>query len=292
MTKQLPLKDLPILRDIDNKTGQIALGNELQLTIIKGKSTLMPECFQTAAYAVSLHIRGKWTVRINQQEYKIAAPCFSSILINQAVSIINASSDTIQYVLGFTPKFAEDLQLHLTGYAHIRAYMRPILPLTKQQMRIAVHYFNLLREIMLMTDSSNAREIAIDLIRSMIHYVYGLYNPAFHQLYSLSRSEELAGKFLALVELHSHEHHHIDWYADELCLTPKYVANTVKRITGRTAGNCINENLVRQAELLLRTTTLSIQQIADRLGFCNQSHFGTFFRRYKGMSPRAYKERK
>ena len=286
------MKDLPILRDIDNKTSQIALGNELQLTMIKGKSMLLPECFQTAAYALNLHIRGKWTARINHQKYKIEAPCVSSILINQAVSLMEASHDTIQYVLGFTPKFAEDLHLNLAGYTHARAYMRPILPLTKQQMQVIVRYFNLLREIIITDNTSNAREIALDLVRSMIHYIYVLYNPAFQQLYSLSRSEELAGKFLALVELHSHEHHHIDWYADELCLTPKYVANTVKRITGRTAGNCINETLVRQAELLLRTTTLSIQQIADRLGFCNQSHFGTFFRRYNGMSPRAYKERK
>ena len=63
-------------------------------------------------------------------------------------------------------------------------------------------------------------------------------------------------------------------------------------VSRRTASNCINENLIRQAKLLLLTTTLSVQQIADRLGFKNQSHFVTFFRRFAGMSPRAYREKK
>ena len=100
------------------------------------------------------------------------------------------------------------------------------------------------------------------------------------------------GVFLALVEMHCHEHHSIDWYANELCLSPKYVANVVKQVTGRSAGECINYNLIRQAKLLLLTTTLPVQDIADRLGFQNQSHFGTFFRRAVGVSPRAFREGK
>ena len=288
----IDLKDLPVLRDIDNKTKQISLGNDLQLSLIKGKSKHLPEYFQTAAYAFNLHIKGKWMFRINHREYKIKAPCFSSILINQAINLIESSKDSVQYVLGFSPKFAEDLHLNLVGYAHVRAYMRPILPLNHQQMQIAIHYFDLLREIMQLPNIMAAREVALDLVRSMIHFIYGLYDLSFHQLNTLSRSEELVGQFLTLVELHSHEQHHIEWYADELCLTPKYVANMVKKVTGRTASNCINENLIRQAKLLLLTTTLSVQQIADRLGFKNQSHFGTFFRRFAGMSPRTYREKK
>ena len=64
----------------------------------------------------------------------------------------------------------------------------------------------------------------------------------------------------------------------------------VKQVTGRSAGECIAYNLIRQAKSLLLTTTLPVQQIADRLGFRNQSHFGTFFRREVGAGPKAFRE--
>ncbi len=57
------------------------------------------------------------------------------------------------------------------------------------------------------------------------------------------------------------------------------------------AGECIAYNLIRQAKSLLLTTTLPVQQIADRLGFRNQSHFGTFFRREVGAGPKAFREK-
>ena len=205
--------------------------------------------------------------------------------------MVEASDDMVQYILIFSPSFAEELNLKLSGEAHVRAYMRPFMQLTEKQMFVVQHYLDLLREVMLSPDVSNVREVALDLVRSMMYFVYGLYDKSFTKLYTLSRSEELAGRFLSLVEMHCHEHHTIDWYADEMCLSPKYIANVVKQVTGRTAYECITQNLVKQAKSLLQTTALPVQQIADRLGFQNQSHFGTFFRRAEGVSPREFRKR-
>lgn len=289
MTDKTPYADLPVLRDIDNKTNNVQLDDNLQLSVIEGPASTPPEYFRSYQYAMNLHVRGKITATINHQRYTIEAPCFSSVLINQVLSVHETSDDMIQYVVGFSPQFADELNLHLPGESHIRAYMRPVFPMTEQQMKVAIHYFDLLREVMQAPDVSNAREVALDLIRSFVYYVYGLYDKSFSKLYTVSRAEELAGQFLALVEVHSHEHHSIDWYANEMCLSPKYVANVVKEVIGRTAGKCINENLIRQAKSLLRTTALSVQEISERLGFRNQSHFGTFFRRETGVSPKAFR---
>ena len=292
MIPTTPSHELPILREVDNTTSQTRLGDELRVAVIEGSAMSLPEYFQTAEYALNLLVRGRITANINHQRYELKAPCFSSILINQPIQVVEASDDHLQYVLGFSPHFGEDLHLNLSGEAHIRAYMRPVFPLTEQQMRVALHYFNLLRDVIQTPDISNAREVALDLVCSMAHFVYGFYDKSFSQLHTLSRPEELAGQFLALVERHCHEQHAIDWYATEMCLTPKYIANVVKQVTGRSAGECIAYNLIRQAKSLLLTTTLPVQQIADRLGFSNQSHFGTFFRREVGVSPKAFREKR
>lgn len=292
MTEMHPIQELPVLRDIDNVTNRISLGDDLQLTVIDGTTTLFPDYFQTAVYALNLHVRGRMTANINHQFYEIEAPCFSSILINQPIQVVESSDDILQYVLSFSPQFGEDLHLNLSGEAHIRAYMRPVFSMTEQQMRVTVHYLDLLREVMLTPEVSNAREVALDLVRSMAYFVYGLYDKSFSKLHTLSRPEELAGRFLALVEVHCREHHSIEWYADEMCFTPKYIANVVKQVTGRSAGECITYNLIRQAKSLLLSTTLPVQQISDRLGFRNQSHFGTFFRREVGVNPKTFRNRK
>ena len=289
MTETSHFHELPILRDIDNITSRTCLGDDLQLTVIDGTTTLLSDYFQTAVYALNLHVQGRITANINHQFYEIEAPCFSSILINQPIQVIESSKDYFQYVLSFSPQFGEDLHLNLSGEAHIRAYMRPVFSLTEQQMRVTVHYLDLLREVMLTPEVSNAREVALDLVRSMAYFVYGLYDKSFSKLHTLSRPEELAGRFLALVEVHCREHHSIEWYANEMCFTPKYIANVVKQVTGRSAGECITYNLIRQAKSLLLSTTLPVQQISDSLGFRNQSHFGTFFRREVGVSPKTFR---
>ena len=288
MTKT-PLEEIPVVSNIDNIERMCCLGDDLKLMAIKGSVLQLSEYFQIAEYAFNLHVRGKMIAHVNHQEYEIDAPCFSSILINQPIKVVMSSDDSLQYILGFSPRFTEELHLKLSTESHIRAYMRPVFPMTEQQMQVAMHHFDLLNEVLQTPDASNKREIALHLVRSLTYYIHGLYNNSFSSLYTLSHSEELVGRFLALVEHHCREHHAIVWYADELCLSPKYLANLVKQVTSRSAGDCIDYNLMSQAKWLLRSTTLSIREISDRLGFHNQSHFGTFFRRHTGKSPSAFR---
>jgi AraC-like DNA-binding protein len=290
MTDKNPLEKLPVLREVDNITSLVSLGDELRLAVMEGRTTSMPEYFQTSVYAMNLLVRGEIKAHINHQLYEMKAPCFSSILINQVLSVDDASEDMMQYMLSYSPQFAEDLHLNFSGDAHVRAYMRPVFPLTEPQTQVVLHYLNLLREVVHTPDVSNVREVALNLVRSMVYFVYGMYDNSFSKLYTPSRSEELSGRFLALVEKHCHEHHSIDWYANELCLSSKYISNVVKKVIGRSSGDCITYNLIRQAKILLLNTALPVQDIADRLGFKNQSHFGTFFRRAVGASPRAFRE--
>ena len=81
----------------------------------------------------------------------------------------------------------------------------------------------------------------------------------------------------------------VNEYADLLCVTPKYFSMTCKRLTGMTAGQIIDEEIMTTARLLLRDNTKSIKQIAEMLGFANQSHFGTYFNRKAGMSPQQFR---
>ena len=89
---------------------------------------------------------------------------------------------------------------------------------------------------------------------------------------------------------HFAEHHDIAFYAQQLNITPVYLSRIVRQVTGRTVIDYVNQFLVMEASFLLRTSQLSIMQIAEQLHFAVQPSFSKFFSRKKGRSPRAYRE--
>jgi AraC-like DNA-binding protein len=177
-------------------------------------------------------------------------------------------------------------------YSKSYQFERDFAAYEREYLHCGVQYFSLLREVLQTPQIQAQREIVRDLVRSMILYIHGLYDASFVPTHTLTRAEETVGRFMILVEQQSHAHHTIEWYASELCLSPKYMANLVKQVTGRSAGDCINAHLMAQAKWLLGSSSLSVLEISDRLGFQNQSHFGTFFKRHEGISPAAFRKKK
>ena len=80
-----------------------------------------------------------------------------------------------------------------------------------------------------------------------------------------------------------------EWYADRLHLSPKYLSNVFKQTLNTSPNTFIDQAILRHAKSLLSSTSLSVQQISDQLGFQNQSHFGTFFKRQTDCSPKDFR---
>ncbi|MBR5170264.1 MAG: AraC family transcriptional regulator [Muribaculaceae bacterium] len=103
------------------------------------------------------------------------------------------------------------------------------------------------------------------------------------------RIEEIFIGFIRLLPHHFSKHHDIGFYASALNITSVYLSRVVKQVSGHTVVGYINQMLIMEASFLLRTTTLTIAEIADRLHFADTPSFSKFFSRLKGISPRAYR---
>ena len=103
-----------------------------------------------------------------------------------------------------------------------------------------------------------------------------------------SRPQELFERFLALVQKHYTEERSIRFYADKLCLTPKYLSNAVHRVSGRHAGEWIKDYVLLEAKALLKSRQYTVQQVSEMLNFPNTSFFGKFFKKAVGCTPRTY----
>lgn len=103
------------------------------------------------------------------------------------------------------------------------------------------------------------------------------------------RVEEIFIGFIRLLPQHFAEHHDIAFYANKLHITAVYLSRVVRQVAGRTVIDYINQMLLMEASFLLRTSTMSISQIADYLHFADTPSFSKFFSRLKGQSPREYR---
>ena len=99
-------------------------------------------------------------------------------------------------------------------------------------------------------------------------------------------------EFGALLNQHYRRYRAVRDYAERLHLTPNYLNALCRRVLGRTASALIHARVVLEAQRLLSHTALTVNQVADELGFDDPSYFGRYFRKYAGHTPEAFRQQR
>jgi len=107
---------------------------------------------------------------------------------------------------------------------------------------------------------------------------------------SITRYESVIKSFIELLVIHYREEHKVEFYASELNLSSHYLTLIVKQVTGQSVSDFIYEMLYSEARTLLSHSKLSVQEIAAKLNFSDQSSFGKFFKRKSGLSPKEFRK--
>lgn len=106
-------------------------------------------------------------------------------------------------------------------------------------------------------------------------------------------SEQLMIRFHSAIAENCHKHRDIKFYADLLCLSPKYFGTIVRQTLGYSASELISRYVMVQAKHLLQHhKKMTIQQISDKLGFSDQTAFARYFKSHSGQTPQEFREGK
>ena len=105
-----------------------------------------------------------------------------------------------------------------------------------------------------------------------------------------TRAEVIFHDFIQTVEKNYRTERRVSWYAQQLCITSKYLSETVRTVSRRTPSDWIDSYVTRELRVMLRNSTMSIKQIADELNFANQSFLGKYFKEHVGMSPSKFRK--
>jgi AraC-like DNA-binding protein len=104
--------------------------------------------------------------------------------------------------------------------------------------------------------------------------------------------ERLFQRFIELLGTSNIKHRTVESYADELCITAKYLSNICKKYSGKTANAWITDHVTEDIRYYLSSTDLSIKEICNRTGFPNPSFFGKYVKEHFGMTPTQFRTRK
>jgi len=104
------------------------------------------------------------------------------------------------------------------------------------------------------------------------------------------RGIEHVQAFARLLEQDFREHRPIEHYAAKLGISTAHLNALCRRLAGQSALQMIHQRLLLEAKRHLVYTTLTVQQVSDSLGFSEPAYFSRFFKRYAGISPRAFRQ--
>lgn len=105
------------------------------------------------------------------------------------------------------------------------------------------------------------------------------------------RSSELYNQFISQVNNFCRTYSDVHFYADQLNVSSRYLAQVTRRISCKTPKAIIDEYIVREIERELSTTTHTVQEIANTFGFSSQAHLTKFFKKMRGLTPSEYRKK-
>lgn len=247
------------------------------------------------AFIIGVGTEGETSVSFNLHEFRLKK---DSMFIFTPKNILQVNSQ--QYfkadVIAISPDFMRRINIDIKNMMplFLKFVETPALTLTPEESRSMRGMIAQIERETRGPETHFSFDIVSGLIAATIYkvgdimYHYLAEHPE-EQNNSHNRAEEYFKQFTHLLGEHFREERSVGFYARQLCITPKYLTTLIKRISGQSVSEWIDNYVILEAKTLLKYSTMSIQEIAYYLNFPNQSFFGSYFKRNTGMSPSQYK---
>jgi AraC family transcriptional activator of pobA len=251
--------------------------------------------FRSDHFTFLIITKGELKVKLNLMEYEVSRGNVLMIQPNVVRQFTKVSADCTVTTIMFTSEYLSKTGIqnkNVDAFEFLSSMVNPLLYTTNTELTILL---DILGVISFKLDPPDERAYQDNVLQ---HFFAG-FTYEISSLYKKqesikevrgTRKEELSFRFLRLLPNHFKLHRSVQAYADMLNVTPKYLSQTVKEVSGKTAGDCIHEMVMLEAKILLDNLDLSIAQIARDLHFSDQFLFSKFFKSQCGISPSLYRK--
>lgn len=237
---------------------------------------------------------GEACLSINLIKYKVSGKSITTILPRHILQVVSCSSDFRCEIIAFQPEFVQEMELVRNLVSHLTTIeQRPILSLNAEEDSFIHELYNLLFRIhqRIQQEQGEVKGVVSSLLMSFFYGLCAMYDKHGIEIpvKYLPRQEKIANRFRTLVFEHCNKERTVSYYADKLCITPKYLNTLVKEATGKSAWHFINEAVILEIKARLKSSSETILQISESMNFPNPSFFSKYFRKNTGMTPTEYR---
>lgn len=247
------------------------------------------EPYRAESYAVEFLRKGSIVMQTQLEKTVIRAPAIIALSPSVIRSFTKDSDEILLDILFFKPQFFLENQANiffLSQYEFFENSQMHVFNLEQKETKKFEQVFNLIKEVF--TSNANHKPA---IIRSYLYIlIYEL--DGIKQIFSTEKIQNpIFERFKQLLFRDFLSQRSVQYYADSLNVSRKYLSEIIKTNSGRTASNWIDDIVILEAKVLLQNKDLTINQISDILHFSNQSIFGRFFKNHEGISPLEYRKK-
>ncbi len=214
---------------------------------------------------------------------------------NQTLSFKDMVFSSESYSVSFHKDYIRNLDLYekIKKYNFFNYNVNEALHLSPKEEQIVKDIFKNIKAEYHNNQDEFSKEIIISQLETLLKYADRFYKRQF-----LNRTDDnkvLMTKFTDILNVYFDQNLFakegiptVDWMAAQLNVSHRYMSDTIKSETGRTAIDQINLFLVEEAKSLLLNPNFSISETAYKLGFEYPQYFTRVFKKKVGMSPKQY----
>lgn len=252
------------------------------------------EPFRSNFFAVIVVQKGSLVFQNNFVKNTVQANDVYLVTPGSLCELHEMSDDTEFISMGFKREYLKEQGVFLNGAEIVHLFSSDLIhkfSLNEEECQDLVFSLrSLKKKINLPASAPHFKDIIRHSFISVLYEVLIVYSK--YRVFipvKLNRQEELTSSFLNLLSDNFRQEKRVHHYAKELFVTSRHLSQVVKQVTGKTAGEIIDEMVINEAKVLLSSHMMNVAQVADELSFSDQSFFGKFFKKYTGISPSVYR---
>lgn len=267
--------------------GRIIYQSDLSEFIITDSKSLEYDRHVINHGAVIYCQSGTAHIQVNFDTIELNADNVLTLFPGDTVSWVEADDDFRAEILRYDSSLLREASLNIEQAVYRELKADRICDDSRIAVRVARTMFDLLRYYF---GEQNSRSIDRIVMLQLNTFFLGFYDyitlehPRRNKK-DTSRTEELFNQFMELIETHYRVWHEVNDYANELNITRKYLGIIVMKKTQLTPKHLIDEYIVLQLKLRLRSTNMTLQQIASEFHFSDMSFFSRYFKAHTGVTP-------
>ena len=243
--------------------------------------------FVSPDYVICIGHRGQIQLKYDDQPDYSERQTVGVIFPNHSVSMVSKTDDYLATLIVVDASVLNDPMLQIINQMRYRYESHPCVKLDRHEYRMITDVVEGMREIKRLELPDNRMlmtRLLEFLLRLLSHYRKSKLNET-------GANRRVSMQFHSDLTQHFSRHHDVGFYAERACLTPKYFSAVVKQETGHNAAYWIRGKIIAEAKMLLHIRNdLSMQAIAEMLGFGEQASFSRYFKRETGVSPTEFRE--